>query len=162
MTPDQIYELILSDLVPKIEAHAGLSVFARERAKFEGWFKVELLSTLTKKCKDVVPEKDRVDICLEDWAIELKTVNTNITYPGVKTKTRPITRNTDAVIKDIEKLKRLKTRNSAVSFIVFPIEPDNKDWAVQLNRIKLHTKEMRSHPFKFSTGIPAVLYFALV
>jgi len=54
-----------------------------------------------------VPEHERVDVCFDNWGIELKTINTNVRYLGVKNKIRPITKNTEGVVEDIEKLQRL-------------------------------------------------------
>jgi len=90
--------LIFDEIKLKLENNQGLSIFAKERAKFEGWLKVELCDSLSKYFKDVAPERNRFDVTFENWAIELKTVNTNIRYENVKNKTRPITKNTQGVI----------------------------------------------------------------
>ncbi len=80
---DEISEIIFGQLTPKLESNQGVSIFAKERAKFEGWLKVELCDSLLKYYQ-VVPENNRVDITFNGWAIELKTVNTNIRYENVK------------------------------------------------------------------------------
>ncbi len=162
MNYKQLHDLIVAGIIPKIENHRGLSVFARERAKFEGWLKVELVDSLYELFSDVTPEKDRVDICFRDWALELKTINTNIRYPNVKNKTRPITKNTKGVIDDIEKLKHVKVSNKAVVFIVFPIIADNKNWKIQLDRIESHLTDLLATPFRFRENIPGMLYFGVV
>lgn len=38
--------LIFNEIKPKLENNQGLSIFAKERAKFEGWLKVELCDSL--------------------------------------------------------------------------------------------------------------------
>jgi len=124
---DQLAKIVFDEVKPKLESNRGLSTFAAERAKFEGWLKVELCDSLSKHFGDVMPEKDRIDVTLGDWVIELKTVNTNITFPNVKRKTRPITKNTQGVINDIRKLRSLKLVNKAVLFVVFPVTHENRD-----------------------------------
>jgi len=85
---EKFAKLIFDEMKPKLESSQGLSIFAKERAKFEGWLKVELCDSLSKYYKDIVPERNRTDLTFEDWAIELKTVNTNIRYENVKNKHR--------------------------------------------------------------------------
>lgn len=162
MTGQELFNLIVTEFVPKMEKHDGLSVFARERAKFEGWFKVELLDTLYSHFADVTPEKGRVDICFEDWAIELKTVNTNIRYSGVKIKTRPITKNTAGVVADVDKLRMIQVDNRAVVFVVFPIQAENEDWAVQQSRIEERLQKLFVHQFSFANDIPGILCLGVV
>lgn len=159
---EELADLIFDGLKPKLENHKGLSVFARERSKFEGWLKVELCDSLMKHFNDVCPEKERVDISFDKWGIELKTVNTNLGYKGVVSKTRPITKNTAGVIEDIEKLRKLKFNNKAVLFIVFPSEHDNKNWQIQLERIRKHLSDIKHCSFNFKGGVPALIYFGLV
>ena len=155
-------KLIFNEIKPKLENNQGLSIFAKERAKFEGWLKVELCDSLSKYYEDVAPERDRVDITFENWAIELKTVNTNIRYKNVKNKHRPITRNTQGVIDDIEKLKSTSYINRAVLFVVFPIIHDNENWQVQLQRISKLLREIVHIHFYFKNNIPGVVYFGSI
>ena len=89
---NELSNLIFQELKLKLEKHNGLAVFAKERSKFEGWLKVELCDSFLKYFKDVCPEKESVDISFGKWGIELKTLNTNLTYVGVVSKTRPITK----------------------------------------------------------------------
>lgn len=159
---EKLWKLISFELKMKLENNTGLSVFARERAKFEGWLKVELCDSLSKHFGNVVPEKDRIDITFEDWAIELKTINTNVRYANVKNKSRPITRNTKGVLDDIEKSRQMKFSNLAVCFVVFPILHDDKNWRIQLERIAHQLGRIEHTNFSFKNGIPSVLYFGLV
>jgi hypothetical protein len=39
---EELSRFIFADLKPRLERNEGLSLFAQERAKFEGWLKVEL------------------------------------------------------------------------------------------------------------------------
>jgi hypothetical protein len=162
MEYQELTRIIFEEIKPKLENHEGLSVFARERAKFESWLKVELCDSLLKHFGDIVPERKRVDVAFNDWGIELKTVNTNIRYEGVKNKTRPITKNTEGVIRDIEKMRLLDFENKAVLFVAFPITHDNRYWQSQLERIKRELREIRFCPFSFKGNIPGVIYFGLI
>jgi hypothetical protein len=159
---EELSKLIFNELKPKLENHQGLSIFAKERAKFEGWLKVELCDALSKHFSDVCPEKDRTDITFEDWGIELKTVNTNIRYEGVKNKIRPITKNTQGVVDDIKKLRKTQYPNRSVLFIAFPIHHKNENWQIQLKRISGQLTRINYVKFDFKDKIPGVLYFGLI
>jgi hypothetical protein len=159
---EKLGNLLFNELKPKLESHQGLSIFAKERAKFEGWLKVELCDILSKHFTDVCPENNRTDITFDDWAIELKTVNTNIRYDGVKNKTRPITKNTQGVVDDIEKLRGAKYPNKSVLFIAFPIHHNNENWQTQLKRISGQLAKINHIEFDFKDRIPGVLYFGLI
>lgn len=162
MEYEKLAHLIFTEMKPKLENHQGLLIFARERAKFEGWLKVELTEILSRHFDDVLPEKDRIDVTFGKWAIELKTVNTNIRFDDVKAKTRPITKNTQGVIEDIEKLKMVKYENKAVLFLVFPITHENGHWQTQLERISKLLNKLVHERFSFGNGIPGVIYFGLI
>jgi len=161
---NELSSKLLNELAFRLEKHNGLRIFAVERAKFEGWLKVEICDILLNYFKDVIPEKNRVDISFDDWGVELKTLNTNIKYEEVKDKTRPITKNTNGVIIDINKLKSLNCyKNKAVLFIVFPITSDDKKWNIQLNRIKPLLSNLNEKPFKFKdSNISGVIYFGRI
>jgi len=162
MEYDELAELLFTEIKPKLENHSGLPIFAQHRAKFEGWLKVEVCESLLKHFDDVIPERERVDVSFEDWRIELKTVNTNIRYEGVENKIRPITKNTQDVIEDIDKLNRFHSGNKAIFFMVFPITEDNKNWKIQLERIKEKLKDIKACSFKFKNDVPGVIYFGFV
>jgi hypothetical protein len=160
---DTLADVIFKNLKPKLEASEGLAVFARERSKFEGWLKVELCGILSHSCQGVCPERQRVDLYFDDWSLELKTVNTNIRYEGVENKHRPITKNIQGVIDDIDKLSKNDARNKAVLFIAFPIEHDNSFWQTQLSKISDKLAKLRNCPFMFQ-GVVAkgMIYIGLV
>jgi hypothetical protein len=159
---EDLAKLIFNEIKPKVENNQGLSIFAKERAKFEGWLKVELCDSLSKYFKDVAPERNRIDVTFENWAIELKTVNTNIRYENVKNKHRPITKNTQGVINDIKKLKSIDYTNKAILFVVFPIIHSNKNWQVQLQRISKLLRKIKHVNFNFKDEIPGVVYFGSI
>ena len=164
--------IIFNEVIPKLENSDGLVVFVKNRSKFDGWLKVELCEILSKHFPTVTPEKDRIDIVLEDknntalndWAIELKTINTSYKFKNVKNKTRPITENIKGVIKDIKKLRSTNYTNKAVLFVVFPVTHNHKKWnEIHLNKI---VGELNGNiifkEFKFKNKSPGVIYFGLV
>src|SRR3989338_7112819 len=104
---EKLSKIIFKELKFKLERHNGLSVFAKRKAKFEGWLKVETCDSLLKYFKDIVPENNRIDICFKDWVIELKTINTNMSWSGVRNKRVPISKNKRGVLKDINNLKKI-------------------------------------------------------
>ena len=158
MVDENIKRRVLDQLAIRIGKHAGLAIFAKERAKFEGWLKAELCDVLVLEGREVVPEKGRVDVVSGGWAIELKTLNTNYRYPGVINKTRPITKNVEGVVKDIEQLKNTKYNNKIVLFVVFPVEHDKVDWKMHLEKIEGLCSTMDYKFFKFNNGIPGMIY----
>ena len=159
---EKLSKLIFDGMKPRLENNQGLSTFAKERAKFEGWLKVGLCDSLSKYFMDIAPEKDRIDVTFDDWAIQLKTVNTNIRYPGVKNKHRPITKNVQGVIDDIEKLRSVAYLKKAVLFVTFPITHDNRYWQTQLQRISSLLRKVEYIQFNFLNGIPGVIYLGLI
>ena len=162
VTFEKLSQIIFSELKPKLESNQGVSNFAKERAKFEGWFKVELCDSLAKYFQDVAPEKGRVDITFENWGIELKTINTNYRYPNVKKKTRPITMNTQGIINDIEKLQKMDFTHKAVLFIAFPTTHEKREWQIQLEGISKEVKDIKHSSFRFKDDIPGLIYFGLI
>lgn len=155
----EIKKVLFNKLKPKLEKNSGLAIFAKERAKFEGWLKVEMIEILSNYFNNIVPENNRIDITFEEWAIELKTINTNIRYPNVKNKHRPITKNVEEVISDINNLKSSSFLRKGIIFIVFPIEHNNINWQVHLNKIKNNLNKIEFIQFCFSNEIPGVIYF---
>ncbi len=160
----ELVEWIFDELSRVFSSHDGLEVFVVHRAKFEGWVKVELARVLGRRFRDVVPEVDNIDLVADGWAIEIKTVNTNYSFPGVLVKHRPITKNIMDVVGDIRKLKaKAGYRCRAVFFVVFPL-PDRvmNQWRIHLSKISRELKHMYSRKFKFKNGVPGVMYLGLI
>ena len=161
---DELADLVFSKLSALMAEHEGLEIFAVERAKFEGWVKVELVGILKRHFETVVPEAGGIDVVADDWAIELKTVNTNYRHPLAKSKTRPVTYNVKLVLRDIEKLRRTNYPKKAVLFIVFPL-PDKslEKWEkTHLSKIRSKLRKLRHHGFEFRNGVPAIIYLGYV
>jgi hypothetical protein len=159
---EQLAHVILPNLKDKLESSQGLSVFVRERKRFEGWIKVELCEILSKRFGDVVPEDKDIDVTFDDWAVELKPVTTNYVYAGVKTKTKNITNNIDDIVSDIEKLRASTTTNKAVLFVAFPLDHTKPEWKPHLKRISQHLRELKHENVRFQGNIPGTIYLGLV
>ena len=159
---EELKNIIFRKLRPKLENNHGLAICARERAKFEGWLKVELCESLSEIFTDVIPERDRIDVTFSDWAIELKTLNTNYRFKNVENKMRPITKNIQSVIDDIENLKSSNIKNKAILFVVFPVSDEVEYWKELLIRITSLLEKIEYMAFMFKNGIPGITYFGLI
>ena len=133
----------LADLLRRDALHVAL----RQRAKFEGWLKVELAHALAQRGASVALEpgiegtRCRADMTVrfpeEDYSLlMLKTVNTNFRFPGVESRTRPITKNISGVIADLEKLRSSTT--SCPRLVVFPLFPVSASELTRASQLSLH------------------------
>ncbi len=164
---NELVEFLFSELKPRLENNQGLSVFANERAKFEGWLKVELVDILFKKLMHPKPEypigRSKIDIFFESWAMEIKTTNTNYQLDGVKSKTRPITQNVKEILKDIKKLKGSSFKNKIVCFIVYPLQLENNTfWQKHLVKIINQLISIRNVDFRFNNNVAGKIYLGLI
>ena len=138
-----ITQKILSETISELlVTHAPLvHIAVRQRAKFEGWLKFELVLDLSKTFSDAQVEfpckGKHIDLLAGDSLIELKTINTNYRMEGVETKIRPITKNIKGITDDIDKLRDLKSDKPAyIAFVMFPI--DNCQYIKHINKIEAH------------------------
>lgn len=127
---------VLGELLGEILTRPVLEVAMVQRAKFEGWLKLELAYALRQhnvECALEVPVDGtsyRADIGAkfpdgERVLVMLKTVNTNFGFSGIESRTRPITRNIDGVIDDLNKLSGAQGRTARlVAFTVAPVHAD--------------------------------------
>jgi len=140
MEIDQLIENTADELISRIHASKALAVFAKRRAKFEGWLKVELVDILLKRgINGVVPEQGRIDVSFGDVAIELKTVNTNYRDGIADNLTRPITKNIADLIEDITNHRGAKSagfKYKYIIYIVFPLDEKDSGWAIHLKKIE--------------------------
>lgn len=162
ITFEELAEIIFKEIIPKLENNVGVGIFAKQRAKFEGWLKVELCESLSKCFPAITPERDRIDITFDDWAIELKTVNTNYRYENVENKTRPITKNIQGVIDDIKNLKSTDYAKKTILFIVFPATHSHRNWKIHLQKFSGLLKDMKYKEFRFKNDAPGVIYFGSI
>ena len=106
----------LREILTKRKGVVWLAV--KQRAKFEGWLKLELahalkeagLTDIRLECQYVGKKRADLAFRFEDGRcfIELSMCNTNWRVEGVESATRPITKNVEHVLKDIKKLKMVK------------------------------------------------------
>lgn len=165
MVYEELCRLIFQELGGRLQSSHGVAICVQHRSKFEGWLKVELCDVFAEKNKKLtVPEKNRIDISFEDWRIELKTVNTNYRFNNAEKKTRPITKNIDSLISDIQNLKEgFADFNRAVAFVVFPVRHETPKWQeIHLPKILRELKELQHREFSFKNQIPGVLYIGLI
>lgn len=167
MNFSELCKIIFDELPKRLNQHIGLSVFAKERFKFEGWLKAEACDILLRKnISDVVPEKQKIDVTCDGWAIELKTTNTSYRYQNVVKKTRTITTNVQGIIDDIKKLKtssKLTGTQKAVMFVVFPVSHENPYWQKHLGKIEKCLENKTEHQaFTFGNDIPGAIYLGQV
>ena len=187
-----------------------LEIAFRQRAKFEGWLKFEIAKEFQKSGKatkveypiakvyadlfadKVLPElyrntdverliqRGHVDLFADNCLIELKTPNTSYTCEGVDPKTRPITKNVNDIIYDINKLGELRkiSENHCydlfIAFVMFPIDIDKDEdknttskYMEHVNRIEKHIQEQGLQIIKYERivtikSIPALVYVAKV
>lgn len=165
MTFEELWNILEKEVPSKIQSHNGLNYFVKNRAKFEGWFKVEICEILSKHTDNITPEKNRIDIVFDDWALELKTSNTNYRYEKIKNKTKPITKNIKSILKDIIDLKNNDSyQKKAVVFIIFPLSlsKSKNDWEQHISKIRDELQELKEKEFNFNNGTDAVLYCGLI
>lgn len=141
MELQELIDYTADELVRRIQSSKGLALFAKRRAKFEGWLKVELIDILMKNgIEDVLPEAGLIDVSFGKVAIELKTVNTNYRDGIAKNLTRPITKNIEDVIEDITNHRGNKSSKfpcKYIIFIVFPLNELNAGWKGHLQKIEI-------------------------
>lgn len=162
MTLDELVEATAEDLITRIGNSSALGVFAMQRAKFEGWLKVELIDILVSKDYKAVPEKDRIDVSFKNVAIELKTVNTNYRDNIAENRIRPIAMNVKSVIQDIKTLQNNPIENKFVIFIVFPSN-DSHQWGRHLQKINSALDDVCcGKRFTFKSGVAGTIYYGRV
>lgn len=137
-------ERLLYDLICLIlnRNQSLLTIAISQQAKFEGWLKFELANELHRSNHSVRVEElvhgHLVDLCVDNGSlIELKTPNTSYKVGDNKPKTRPITKNVQDIIDDIQKLRdnRDGFKNGYIAFVMFPIG-NNDRYSVHINKIQ--------------------------
>lgn len=141
---------LLRDILERRPDAVGLAM--AQRAKFEGWLKVELAACLASqerfddvRLEDQYAQGRRADISFvaDDirWFVELKTPNTNWRATGIESKTRPITLNISGVIGDINALSRRSPSSRALAiFVIFPIP--RRIWTLERRKLAYHLKRI--------------------
>jgi len=134
-----VFEEIVSILKDSSWNGPILAIHIPQRAKFERYLQAVLSFRLKKKYKDTeieYPLGDKhVDIYANKTYIELKTPNTSYRFDGIVEKTRPITKNIQSIIDDINKLREHNVKEGVIAFVMFPIDPCKNDYSQHLNKI---------------------------
>lgn len=140
LTYSKLTEVLFDSMLKKIALKSGLITFVKNKKRFEGWLKVEVIDSLdsTFPKSHIVPEKDRIDVVCDNFGIELKVLCTEYDWESnPEIPKRNNNKNIKRVIKDIEKFKNLKTSNlkKIIFFIAFPIPKINSnDWTTLLSK----------------------------
>ena len=125
---------------------------SQQRAKFEGWLKLELAAALCSKVgfekiilEDGYSTNGRSDISFEyegaKCYIEMKTANTSWRAEDLEKLTRPITRNIDGIIEDIIVLReKCAPAHGIVVFCVFPVP--NRLWKNTREQLNYHLRRI--------------------
>ena len=143
----------LNAAFPALLARPSLQITLRQRAKFEGWLKVELGAALADAGATVALEhtiagaRHRADIAFQlpperQALVMLKTVNTNFRFTGVEPRTRPITQNIAGVIEDVQKL-RVGT-GPELRLLVFPVFPVDAESAARSAQLSPHLSRIEA------------------
>lgn len=152
----------LQGIVAHLQTSLGIAEAVSKRSKFEGWFKIALLDRLLLLGIPASPEVNRVDLSWESInekvLIELKTINTNYRYRGCVNITRPITKNIDDVILDIQSLRSNHFTEAYVAFIVFPCSLLDEGWKRHIERILVYASDSRCFEFQFANQLPGLMY----
>lgn len=116
-----------------------IDIHLPQRAKFEKYLQSVLACRLKNFFSDTEIEYPingkLIDIYANGTCIELKTPNTNYKIQGIINKKRPITKNIASIIADIQKLRKLNVKSGVVAFVLFPIDPMNKNYCSHINKI---------------------------
>lgn len=105
----------------------------QQRAKFEGWLKFELVIALAN-CSEIsnliiedsYSSTGRSDYSFvyknEQYFVEMKTANTNWRVKGIENLHRPVTKNMNGIIEDIQVLySKSPPAHGIAVFAIFPI-----------------------------------------
>lgn len=143
------HEAILCECLEELLKRPVLGVALRQRAKFEGWLKVELAYALEQRGATVMLEaeapgvrgaKARADIQADfpggRMFIMLKTNNANFRFPGIMPRSRPVTKNFAKTAEDIDKLRPATGVSSA--FVVFTFFPVASSAEKRVDQVRLH------------------------
>lgn len=145
LSDDAMHSMVREWIVDILRSRLPLiSVAVQRRAKFEQWLKFELAFACEQHgATDLEVEAPSGESYRSDLAfryqgvlyhVELKTPNTNWRIPGVRKKSRPITRNIASVEKDARKLVECEGRG-LIAFVLFPIPTGSDQWKEYLERI---------------------------
>jgi len=162
----ELSQLTFDGLQAVLSEHNGVETFVREREKFDCWLKIEFCRVLVQNGVRPDPTGKKIDVTFPKWAVDVRTLNTNIPHDKCEKKGRPIKKEVDSLIKDIWKLTTpggsIKAPNRAVLFAVYPTTHENERWqSVHMNQLRTELTRLEYREFELPGQIPGVLYFGL-
>lgn len=145
---------ILGECLDELLGRPALGVALRQRAKFEGWLKIELAHALEQRGARVLLEaevpgtsgpKYRADIQADfpgmgPMLIMLKTNNANFRFTGLEPRGRPVTRNFAKTAEDVDKLRPAAGVSS--TFVVFPFFPVASSAEERAEQVRPHLERL--------------------
>ncbi len=152
--------VVVSKIMPELLSRPALSLALEQRAKFEGWLKIELAYALSSHASAVTFEEEypgpsgkfRADLAVtlkgSRRYIMLKTVNTNFRFDGVETLHRPITRNIKGVIEDVVKLQSCPSET--FPYILFAVFSVGSDLPAQLKQIGAYLRRIEQAGIEYT------------
>ena len=176
----EMYEIIHKEIESILKDTDGLAapilnLHLPKRAKFERYLQTVLAYKLKSCYLDTEIEKPypnnsskHADIFSNNTFIEIKTVNTNYNAEGVESKTKPISKNINGIIYDIEKLQTQRVENGVVAFVLFPVDDEEKykDYVKRITGVLKHKKAYKESVvgqfYVFSAkvlGVSIISYF---
>lgn len=134
----EMYEIIHKEIESILKDTDGLAapilnLHLPKRAKFERYLQTVLAYKLKSCYPDTEIEKPypnnsskHADIFANNTFIEIKTVNTSYNVENVAAKNKPITKNINGIITDIEKISTYGVKDGVVAFVLFPVDNEEK------------------------------------
>lgn len=131
---EQLFKDLQDKITNLLSGHLSICKIACvQRAKFEGWYKFELINSLlgdslysNVNIEENYPSNGRSDFSFKyndkKWFVEMKTANTSYRSHGLENIIRPITMNMNNIAEDIRVLQ-IKTppAQGLAIFCIFPV-----------------------------------------
>ena len=129
-----------------------MAVAVPQRAKYEGWLKMELAAALAHlegvQMMDIeppYPRGGRADLSFQadrtTWYVELKTSNTSWRASGLENRRRPIHKNISRIIADIAKLReKCPPAKGLMVFTLFPVP--TRIWNNEREQLRYHLRRI--------------------
>jgi hypothetical protein len=162
----KLAQVLFDGMLPVLESHSGVKSFAMQREKFDGWLTVELCRVLVQFGTHPNLSDKVVDVTFGNWALDVRTVNTNIPHEGCTAKGRHIKKEMDELTKGIWKLtnpgKAISATHRAILLLAYPAVHEDERWqSAHFNQLRSELTAVEFRPFRFSGDIPGVLYLGL-
>lgn len=147
-----MHEIIFKEISNIISDTQGLAapimnIHLPKRAKFERYLQSVLANKLKSEFADTEIEypmgEKFADIYSNGTYIELKTPNTSYKVEGIEKRHKPISKNFNSILKDIQKLRDANVKKGVVAFVLFPVS-DTSDYNYHVEIIQKECKTYTS------------------